>query len=319
MTNPQHAVATDDGRYYIHPETGQHLISVTNVLGECLSKPALVPWAAKAANDKAWEVLPRMVAAMLRPADCRPAGVAERREWEPCGKCRPCVEREIKGHHTVIKDSAAELGSLVHDAAEARVLGAPQVANPDVEPFIDQFLRFLDDFGLDIEADFEATELTVANPRLGYAGTLDAIVRLPFDAYLAGDERVRRLPDGQRKLWLIDYKSSLTQPASTLYDSHPLQLAGLRFATEMWLPDGSVVPMLKGVSGCAILNLRTDDYALIPLHVGQSEKKAFGALITGALWRHSKPLRGASAVGPDGLPETKRARTRRAANPGKAA
>jgi len=310
MTSPKRALDTGDtGRYYTHPVSGEILISVTNVIGECLSKPALVPWAAKASNDKAWDVLPRMVAALRRPGDCRPVRLSDRAGWQPCGKCRPCVEREIKGHHAVIKDTAAELGTLVHEAAEQHVLGAARVENPDVEPFIGQYLRFLDDFGLDIAQHFEATELTVANPREGYAGTLDALIWLPFDVMLPGETTVKRLPGDERKLWLIDYKSSLTRPASSIYDSFPLQLAALRYASEMWLPDDTVRPMVKGIAGAAVLNLRTDDYALIPVPAGAPERSAFFALVKGAKWRHSKPTNGCAPITPDGKPKTSKRRT----------
>ena len=72
MTSPKHAQATDRGRYYTHPVTGQQLVSVTNVLGQSMAKPALVPWAAKMTAEAAWDALPRMVAALRRPTDCRP-------------------------------------------------------------------------------------------------------------------------------------------------------------------------------------------------------------------------------------------------------
>lgn len=58
MTNPKHAHATDRGRYYTRPGTGEQLISVTNVLSEAVSKPALVPWAAKMTAEAAWDSSP---------------------------------------------------------------------------------------------------------------------------------------------------------------------------------------------------------------------------------------------------------------------
>ena len=316
MTNPKHALATQDsGRYYAHPVTGQMLISVTNVLGECMHKSALVPWAAKASNDHAWDVLPRMVAALRRPTDCRPAPGPDRVGWEPCGRCRPCIERESKGHHAVIRDTAADLGSRIHAHAEARVTGAAMLDDPEVEPYVEQYLRFLSDFEVDIDRDVESAELTVADPRVGYAGTLDLLVRLRLDGILSDGKPPRLLPDDKRALWLVDFKTSATKPSSTIYDEHALQLAGLRFASEMWLPDDTVAPMPRGITGTAVLNLRTDTYGFIPVPTGTAERRAFHALVTGATWRHSKPTAGLKPVGPDGKPTstTRRTRVRKAA------
>lgn len=316
MTSPKHAIDTGDtGRYYTHPTSGEMLISVTNVLGECMHKPALVPWASKAANDHAWDVLPRMVAAVLRPVDCRPAPGPDRRDWEPCGKCRPCLEREIKGHHAVIRDSAADLGTRIHAYAEAHVTGAAMIEDPEVEPYVGQYLAWMRDFGVDIERDVESAELTVASPRIGYAGTLDLLVRLPLDGMVSGDVGPKLLPGGKRALWLIDFKTSATKPASTIYDEHALQLAALRSADEMWLPDGTVAPMVRGIVGTAVLNLRTGSYGFIPVFTGTPEKRAFHALVTAAKWRHSKPVAGAKPVGPDGktLTTVRRPRARKAA------
>ena len=130
MTQPKRAIATDQGRYYTHPVTGELLISVTNVLSEAMAKPAPVPWAAKASNDAAWSALPRMVAAILRPLDCKPTSRelsqmrAEGDDWTPCGRCMPCLTREIKGAHKLIAERASDLGTRIHAHADAHITGA---------------------------------------------------------------------------------------------------------------------------------------------------------------------------------------------------
>lgn len=305
MTSPKRAIDTGDtGRYYTHPETGELLISVTNVLSEAMAKPALVPWAAKASNDAAWDALPRMVAALRRPKDCKPSAreISQMRavgdDWTPCGRCMPCLTREVKGAHKLIAEKASDLGTRIHAHADAHITGASLPHDEEVETYLGQYLRFLDDFGVDIERDVFAAELSVADPRAGYAGTLDLLIHLPIEAHLPG-EPIRPAKDGERSLWLVDLKTSATKPVDVVYDEYALQLTALRMAKEMWMPDDTVRRMVP-VKGCAVLNLRATEYALIPLRSHLAEQKAWAGALTVAKWRHGKPVADARPIAPNG-------------------
>jgi hypothetical protein len=292
MTSPRHAEATAQGRFYVHPVTGQQLVSVTNVLSVGCAKPALVPWGAKVVTEKAWEVLPRMVTASRQHADCRPARTPK--DWVPCGRCYGCLTREVKGEVTVARDKAADLGTRIHALAEAHLLGKPMPPDEEAAPYVVQYERFLADFDIQVDRDVEATELTVANPALGYAGTLDILLRLRLDGFIEG--KVKLLPGDERALWLIDLKTSATRPATSTYPEYALQLAALRHATEMWLPDDTVTPMLRGITGAACLNLRKTTYALIPLPTGPAEYAAFKGSLALTKWMHSAVTKDAQPV-----------------------
>lgn len=292
MTSPRHAQDTDQGRYYTHPKTGELLVSVTNVLSTCMAKPALVPWAAKITAEKAVATTPALVAS-LRIKPCKPKRVADE-----CGRCTPCLTKTIKREVTVVREKASDLGTRIHHHADAHVTGRQVPHDDEVEPYLEQYLRFLDDFGIDLTTDVEAAELTVAHPKLGLAGTLDLLLHLPLDGTF--DNTTKALPEGQRALWLVDIKTSATKPADTVYDEMPLQLTALKNATEMWLPDDTVAPMVKGITGCAVLNLRTDSYALIPLPSGAREWDAYKGLLAGTKWIHSNPTENARPIHPSG-------------------
>lgn len=272
MTSPKHAEATALGRYYTHPTSGAQLISVTNVLSVSCAKPALVPWAAKVCAEWSVEHLGRLFkTARTSPDD---------------------AVREIKEQVKVARDRAADLGSAVHHAAERKALGIEPLFVGEYEqyaeegaPFVDQLLQFWTDFGIDIEQHIEATEMTVAHPALGYAGTLDVLVWLPLEQ--DHDGKVRATDPEDRRLWLIDYKSSLTRAATSVYGEYALQLTGLRFATEMWLPNDTVEPFKLPIAGTAVLNLRAKKYELVPLPSWNREKEAFLACLTHAKWAHS--------------------------------
>lgn len=310
MTSPKFAYATDDhGRYYRHPEhPGREFISITNVL-DSIAKPALVPWAAKITAEKALDLLPAFVASALVPP-CKPKRVADE-----CGRCTECLVKTTKREVKIVRETAADLGTLVHAFAEAHLTGqqiqATDEEREQVAPFVAQYLRFLEDFEVDITRDVEAAELTVCHPQYGYAGTLDAIVRLRLDGNLAG-VKPKKLPGQERALWVYDVKTSTTKPANTLYDEQPLQLAAQRNAKEAWLPDGSIVPMPRA-AGAAILNLRTDDYAFIPVPSGPEEFAAFRGFIAGQTWMHRDAAKACTPITPSGRARAAKTKTTRKA------
>jgi hypothetical protein len=288
VTSPKHAHDTNRGRYYEHPITGDRLVSVTNVLGTCVAKQALVPWAAKVAAEYAMTNLPSLVA-RTRTHD------------------REELRKEISRQVTVTRDKAADLGSRIHAHAEAHVLGKPIAHDPEVDPYVKQYLRFLDDFEINITQHIEAAEMTVADPDHGYAGTGDLLAWLRLDGYTQG--KVKRLDGDERRLWLIDIKSSATRPATSGYPEYVLQLAALRFAREAWLPDDTVVPMPRPIVGAAVLNLRPKSYALIPVDASKTAHAAFLGALPLVKWLHARedferPITPTGAIKPKQIRKT---------------
>lgn len=254
MTDPKHAHDTPNGRYYTDPAGGPDLVSVTNVLSTAVAKPALQWWAAGLAATWA--------------AD-HPDEVAERAIDN-----RAALIGEMKRQHDQKSTAAMDLGTRVHTAAEYRLLGSPIPDDPEVAPYLAQFDQWLTTWGVDADGDVVATEITVAHRRLGYAGTGDLMVWLPSGA-------ARR-----RQLWLIDYKSSATRPASSVYPEYALQLAALRFAETVWLPDdtdGAMPPIER----TGVLNLRVRSHALVPLPADRAAHRAFRGAVQAARWLHS--------------------------------
>lgn len=306
MTSPKYAGDTDHGRYYTHPaHPGRTFISITNVL-DSIAKPVLVPWAAKITAEKALDLMPQMVAAALIP-ECKPKRVADE-----CGRCLPCLHKATKREVKVVRETAADLGTRVHDHAEAHLTGRKIMADPEVAPFLHQYLRFLDDFEIDITRHIEAAELTVCHPQHGYAGTLDVAAWMRLDGNLSG-LKPKKLPGDDRALWIYDIKTSSTKAADVLYDEQPLQLAAQRNAKEAWLPDGSVVAM-PPATGTAILNLRIDDYAFIPVPSGPDEFAAFRGFIAGQSWMHGDRAKACHPITPSGRARAARKTTTKTAS-----
>lgn len=283
MTNPKWAHATDQGRFYQDPKGGPDLPSVTNCIDHAdgTKTPGLVGWAAKVTTEYAWEILPRMVAASRRRTDCKP----ERRDpdWQPCTRCYGCLTRELKARRDIVRETASDLGTRIHDHADAHLTGRQIAPDPEVDPYLAQYLRFLEDFDVQIDKHVEAAEATVFNRPDGYAGTLDVLLWLALDG-VTPDGKTKACDD--RRLWLVDLKTSATKPDSTFYTSQQLQLVALRRAKTMLLPDDTEVPMPK-VAGTAILNLRTKSYGFIPVPTGTADYQAFQHAIGITQWSAS--------------------------------
>jgi hypothetical protein len=208
--------------------------SVTTIIGGGVPKPALLPWGIKMVAEAAVdsiEFLPGMVA-----------------------HDRDEAIRFLKGSPYSKRDTAAELGSDIHAAAEAHSLGQPFPPwSPAIRPYMESFKRFLEDF----EPSFTATEASIYNRTQRYAGTLDSIatLTLPFND-AAGS-------------YVLDTKSG-----KAIYPEVGLQLAAYRNAEFIGLPDGSEASM-PPIDGALGLHLTPEGYRLIEVRADEVVFNAF--------------------------------------------
>ncbi|CAM5508732.1 hypothetical protein [Streptomyces aurantiogriseus] len=274
MTNPKHARETERGRYYTDPAGGPDLVSVTNVIDTAVNKTmALVPWGVKLTVEYTldrWNVLTDRV-------------TDDRTE----------LVKELKAVHKDVRERAADLGDRVHNAAEAQLLGAPIADDPEVAPYLAQFDLWLKSWGVNFDDDVEATEITVLHRRLGYAGTADLMVWLPSG------------PGRKRELWLIDYKSSATRRASSVYPENTLQLAALRYAETVLLPDDTEEPM-PHIERTGVLNLRAKSHALVPMPADRTAHRAFRGALETTRWLHAAKSSYPALKAPEGATRTTR-------------
>lgn len=264
MGKPKYAESSERGRLYTHPRTGEIWPSVTNVLDTAISKPALVPWAAKVTAEAFWSRLPEAVKVSMNGSSARDS-----------------LLRDVKAQVKFVKDSAADLGTRVHDAAESLALQKVAVDDDEVAPYAAQVIAWMDAFGVNIATDVLAAEATILNRKVGFAGTGDLWVLL------------RRAPDGtwtprKKHLYLVDYKSSSTRPVNSHYPEVQLQLAALAAGEKLLLDDGSEVDPPGPIVGTAVLNLRRDCYGFIPMPADRSGAfEAFAAAVKVTHFLHS--------------------------------
>lgn len=225
---PEGPPTRDRSGYYATP--AGRFMSVTTILSNGIPKPALMHWAAFEAAQCAVDNVPALIKARGQAAR------DEIRQW-----IQRAAERK--------RDTAANLGTTVHGFLEAQILGEPTPAFTDEQiPFIEAFARFLDTW----QPEFEASELTVANPEHGYAGTLDAIARIPSLG-----------PD----LLMVDWKTG-----KSIYPEVGMQLAAYRRCPIGWTrPAGQQVDV-PATTGAMVLHLRPEGmpggepggYAFVP-------------------------------------------------------
>lgn len=257
MTNPRLARDTPRGRYYDDPAGGSALVSVTNVLDTAVNKSmALVPWGVKLTVEYVLDNWKAVVHRVLTD--------------------RTGLTREIKAVHRDARDRATDLGDRIHSAAEAWLLGAPVPDDTEVAPYLAQLKVWLAAWGVDLDEHVEATEITVFHRRLGYAGTADLLIWLPTGA------------DGALELWLIDFKTSATRPAKSVYPENTLQLAALRFAETVLLPDDTEQPV-PAIARAGVLNLRARSHALVEMPADRTAHRAFRGALEATRWLHAAP------------------------------
>lgn len=193
----------------------QQFWSVTTIIG-ALDRPALMYWAAEQSalatlhSEATWR-------GML--ADDDPA--CEHLDADSCAVIKWLRDARFRRPKGV--RSATELGTLVHEACEAYALsGTRPEVDAEVEPFLDQFDAWLQRFG----PSYQATEVAVYHPELGYAGTADAFLTIDGVRYIGDYKTTRKALDARGN------------PTAPYPEQVGLQLAAYRHAqyAAVWRP-----------------------------------------------------------------------------------
>lgn len=273
-------IPTRSAGFYRDPASGEKYRSVTTIINQGVPKEALVFWAGNVVAECAVENLPYLIRASLNEGTR-----TEAYDW-------------LRRAHTRKKDERADVGSAVHSLIEAHILGTPVpddlLADEELAPYLDQFLRFVAEWAV----EFTASEMVVVSDAERYAGTLDYVLRsapivrqlitaghLPFDAdpdvELLGDTKtggeiclgdracVRSRPS--------EFKScpETGHPIKGVYAEAGLQMSAYRAADSAWLRDGTRVPMPPTHPVGVVLHLRPEGYLLVPAACGPPVFDAF--------------------------------------------
>lgn len=235
--------------WYRDKVTGDKLRRVTTILNQGFPKPGLVFWSANLTAADAFNTLPTLVAASLRPAEREAAY-----DW-------------LRKGHIRKKEERGDIGTAAHTLVESHVLGTPLsdelLNDPEMAPYLDNFLRFVAEW----EIEFEASEMTVGNYAHGYAGKLDFLFR--------SHRIAAALEVAADTLFIGDTKTGGELDEKGVYPEAGLQMSAYRKAEVGWLRDGTRVPLPEIHDVGIVLHLRPDGYRPMPLKCGDDVFEAF--------------------------------------------
>lgn len=211
-------VDTPHGRYY--EMAGGKLPSVTTLLN-LLAKPALIPWAAGVERDAWREAVLRALKKNVTPASAVTLAALIEAEVGP-----------TKAYLKEVKD-AQNIGTAVHERIDWELRGELGKIRPQTPPALDHpksieaFENWLD-WRVATQLKVVETELKVAAPKLGFAGTLDTLC-------LLGGSTTEHT--------VIDYKTGAAIYYESLLQNGMYQLALLEMG--IWVTGGLIVRLPK--------------------------------------------------------------------------
>ena len=247
MTAPPLSRAVGRGRIYLHPETGDEHTSVTTQL-KIIGNNALTNWAAKRVAEYAADNLDT-ISNLDRDAAI---DVMKRSPWRDAGR-------------------AADIGTTVHAAIEARIRGETPPTEIDDLDAVTAAVEFLET----LNPARVTPEITVFGEHNGvrWAGTCDALVR-----------------DTTGALIVVDWKNTTNPDHKGPYLEAGLQVAAYAAANEVaWLTNTPhqhwrMVPLTGVIEAWAVQLLPGGRYHAVEVLRGDAPRRSapFAAFIAAA-------------------------------------
>lgn len=240
------------------------LVSVTTLIKDALgTSPALVAWAVNATAEAAYDRIN-----ILRE-------FAEAGDREGAIKWLRDQRFQRTGH-------AAARGSDVHRVAEALHLGQVVEYDPEIEGYVTQYRRFLEDF----EPEFLLAEAPVYNLTYRYAGTLDGVAVIDGKRVVVDLKTTAHGPDSGRA------RPPFPEVALQLTFYRRAELVGLLAERKeiQWRryyvldPQAHTEPMPETEGGVCVV-VSPEDYLVVPVDTSERVWKACRHVIQTARWQ----------------------------------
>lgn len=159
------------------------------------------------------------------------------------------------------RDTAADLGTLVHSFAEAISRGQEITVGPETESFVTAYLRWKAVY----KPSILNAEYMVYSETHRYGGTADMAAQINGET------------------WLIDIKTG-----KATYPETALQLAALHFADFAGRPEDPKKYRLPKATRFGVLHIRPDGCELVPYSVTPADFGAFLACRTLYAWNEER-------------------------------
>lgn len=205
---------------------GQRYPRVTTILSKGIPKPGLIKWAGRFVAEGA---------------------IRDFNHWSEMSDDE--AFEYLSGLPDRRRNSSANLGSAIHAAIDAVANGKEyKEQTPQAQEYVNGFFKFVEDF----KPKFLATEQSVFSKTHGYAGTLDAIIRI-----------------GRTNI-ILD-----TKTGNRIYPEVALQLAAYKNADFIGRVDSGEEIELPPIKKGAVLHLGPNTYSLVDVRVDEEVFEAF--------------------------------------------
>lgn len=163
-------------------------------------------------------------------------------------------------------------GTDIHKAAEGLALGAPIAVEPDVQPYVDQYQRFLEEH----QPEFLMAEAPVYSPSRFYAGTLDAVMLLDGQRVVCDIKTTDRGPNSEKSR--PPYPEVALQLAAYRRAEVVGVMSEMRYASGkryyLFDPEAQHEPMPETDGGVCIV-ISPEDYMLVPVRTDEEVFRCF--------------------------------------------
>lgn len=246
---------------------GDHYDSVTEIIGAGIPKPFLKAWGERLVAEFAFDEFDTLTTMRGNPETQTDDERDERR-----GRAVDWLKREPLR----FTNDRANIGTLIHDVAEARSLGS--ATEPDVhDPIARKAVDAWEHWHRHYRVRYIAAEFTGYHRGYRYAGTADCLIEIDDDAlpagYAPGAWARRRTEAGRPEgTWTLlgDYKTSATGP----WPDVGLQLNAYERFEFVGAVDGTEQPMPE-VDGAVVIKLRPSFWSMTPVVLGDAYFAAF--------------------------------------------
>lgn len=163
-------------------------------------------------------------------------------------------------------------GTDVHSAAEQLALGIAPEVDPSIQPYVDQYRRFLEDF----QPEFLMAEAPVYNLDAGYAGTLDGIMRIDGATVVADYKTTEHGPNAVTTSGRPKSRPPFPEVALQLTLYRHAELVGLLADRQeisyrryyAFNPEAHTEPMPE-VDGAVCVVISPEDYLVVPIDTSE--------------------------------------------------
>lgn len=203
--------------------------------------------------------------------------------WMPLAKAdRDAAVKVLMNSRWAASDKAKARGTDLHKAAEQMALGVIPKVEEHILPYLMQYQAFLDQF----QPEFVMAEAPVYNPEVGYAGTLDGVLKIGGRTVVADIKTTPHAPDSGKSR--PPYSEVALQLTAYKRATHVGVMSEQRYAAGkryyLFDPDAQHEPMPE-TDGAVCIVVSPFDFMVVPVRTDEQTWRHFRHCMENARWQ----------------------------------